>query len=103
MLVLVVKFQLKPEYLKPFIRAALADALGANEDEPGCRRFDVIQDEADPNCICFYEAYDDEAAFQAHLQTPHYLKYRETTREEWYAEPVEIRRCEALYPPANAW
>jgi len=103
MLVLVVKFQLKPEFLKPFIRAALADAQGSNSDEPGCKRFDVIQDESDPNIIYFYEAYDDEAAFQAHLQTPHYQKYNSTIQDDWYTAPVEINRCENLFPSSSAW
>ena len=55
----------------------LGDAQGSVQNEPGCLRFDVIQDSADPNRIWLYEVYVDQAAFKAHLQTPHFIKWRE--------------------------
>jgi autoinducer 2-degrading protein len=103
MRVLVVKFQLKPEFRERFLQAALDDAYGANHNEPNCLRFDVIQDEADPNRIYFYEVYKDEAAFQEHLKTPHYLKYRDAISDAWYARPAEIGRGWSLYPPDAEW
>ena len=103
MLVLVVKFQLKPEFRERFIEASIGDAHGANHDEPGCLRFDVIQDEADPNRIYFYEVYKDEAAFQEHLKAPHYLKWRDSISEDWYAEPVDVRRGWNIYPTDADW
>jgi autoinducer 2-degrading protein len=47
-------------------RVAGGSGTGAVVDEPGCLRFDVIQDANDANRIWFYEVYKDEAAFQAH-------------------------------------
>ena len=38
----------------------------------GCLRFDVLQDAADPRKYYFYEAYKDEAAFEAHRNAPHF-------------------------------
>jgi quinol monooxygenase YgiN len=31
--------------------------------------------------VNLYEIYDDEAAFQAHLQTPHFAKFKSTVTE----------------------
>ena len=104
MLVLVVKFQLKPEYREQFMKVSLGDARGANHDEPGCLRFDVIQDEEDPNVIYFYEAYVDDAAFAEHQKAPHYLAYRDAIDEdEWYAAPVDVARGWNVYPTDLNW
>lgn len=103
MLVLIVKFQLKPEHRDRFIATSLGDAQGSVRDEPGCLRFDVIQDESDPNRIYFYEVYAGEAAFQEHLKAPHFLAWRDSISDEWYAEPSELVRGQSLFPTDEAW
>ena len=64
------------------------DAVGSNNDEPGCYRFDVLQDNDDPNTIHLYEIYHDEAAVEAHRAAPHYLKWREEVADWFAAETV---------------
>ena len=103
MRVIVVKFALKPEFRDRFLETSMEDARGANEDEPGCLRFDVIQDESDPNTILFYEVYRDQAAFDTHLETPHFVQWRDTLSEEWYAAPVEATRGWSIYPADADW
>jgi len=39
--------------------------------EPGCHMYIANRDLADPNVVVMYEQYDDEAAFDAHLNSPH--------------------------------
>ncbi|HZQ98882.1 MAG TPA: putative quinol monooxygenase, partial [Chloroflexota bacterium] len=70
---------------------------GSQNDEPGCRRFDVIQDDADPNRIYFYEVYDDDAAFQAHTQAPHFPAWRDLPKE-WFASPTTVVRGQTISP-----
>jgi quinol monooxygenase YgiN len=41
------------------------DGLGSREGRPGCLRFDVFQDDSDPNTIYFYEVYRDDAALES--------------------------------------
>ena len=103
MLVLFVKLQLKPEYRERFMASALEDARGANEDEPGCLRFDVIVDQKEGNCIYFYEVYVDEAAFQEHLKAPHFIQWRDTVGPDWYVAPAQVVRGKSVYPPDRAW
>jgi len=43
--------------------------------EPGCRRFDVWTDPADPARVFLFEIYDDRAAFDAHLATDHFTAF----------------------------
>ena len=78
--VIIAPIRIKEGHKAEFVEAMLGDARGSVNDEPGCLRFDVIQDGADPNLIWLYEVYVDEAAFRAHLRTPHYLKWRETVK-----------------------
>ena len=74
MYVIMLPIQIKAGHKEEFIQAMLENAKGAVNNEPGCLRFDVIQDADDANRIWLYEIYTDEAAFQAHLQTPHFSK-----------------------------
>ena len=48
--------------------------------EPGCVRYEVLQDEDDPATICLYEVFEDEAAFQAHRAADHYKWWMELSR-----------------------
>ena len=73
MYVIIAPIRIKDGVKEQFLEAMLPNAQGSANTEPGCLRFDVIQDAGDPNLIWLYEVYTDEAAFQAHQQSPHYL------------------------------
>jgi len=74
MFVLQVNIRIKPENVDPFMKKALENAREARK-EPGCRQFDVLVDPKDSARVMLYEVYDDERAFEAHQQTPHFKKY----------------------------
>jgi quinol monooxygenase YgiN len=76
---LVVEFRIKPEHIDAFAREIVANASASRETEPGCRQFDVCRDPANPALFFLYELYDDEAAVQAHLKSPHFLKMDQHT------------------------
>ena len=50
-----VEFDLHPGHSAAFLEAARLDAQGSVDHEPGCRRFDILQDPAEPDRVCFYE------------------------------------------------
>ncbi len=50
----------------------LAEATGPSLGEPGCHLYIANQDTTDPDVVVMYELYDDEAAFQAHLDSDHF-------------------------------
>ena len=70
-----VQFDVKPGLLPAFLEAAQLDAQGSVGNEPGCHRFDILQDPDVANRVYFYEVYDDEAAFAAHREMPHFKTY----------------------------
>ena len=73
--VITVDFQLKPESREAFLKLIRENAALSLRNETGCRHFDVcIPVDAAPR-VFLYEIYDDEAAFKAHLETPHYKRF----------------------------
>ena len=68
-------WQIKPEHREAYIKGMSANAKGSAEDEPGCYRFDVIQDDDDPNRFYLYEVFADQKAHDdSHVKAPHLLK-----------------------------
>jgi quinol monooxygenase YgiN len=61
--------------MRNFRRLIDANAQASVADEPGCRRFDVLAHRRDADRILLYEIYDDRAAFDAHLKTPHFAVF----------------------------
>ena len=102
MYTLLVTIHIKPERRDEFLNSMLGDARGSVMNEPGCLRFDVIQDEADANTIYLYEVYRDQAAFDAHSQAPHFLEWREKVKD-WYSQPTTVQKGNTIYPPDEKW
>ena len=76
MLAIWMKVKIKAAMRDKFLTAIEADALASERDEPGCLRFNVLQDEKDENVYYFYEVFKDRAALEAHFKTPHYATWR---------------------------
>ena len=71
-----VHVRVNPEHLEAFIAATRLNAA-ATRQEPGNRRFDVLQDPADPQRFVLYEVFAIPADAAAHKATPHYLQWRD--------------------------
>ena len=99
MLALWVKVRVKPAERQRFLAAIEADALGSERDEPGCVRFNVLQDEADENVYYFFEVYRDAAALEAHRAAPHYAVWRAAA--DTLDGPAEATRCTTVFPAAT--
>ena len=102
MIVLHVTIQVKPEHVAEFLEIVRHDAEHSEQDEPGCLRFDVLRDRDDPNRFYFYEVYRDEAALEAHRQTPHFKLYFEKS-QPLLAAPSERRFARNVIPSDGAW
>ncbi len=102
MVVLHVTLQVQPEHVSEFLEVVRNDAEHSEKDEPGCLRFDVSQDRDDPNRFYFYEVYRDNAAVEAHRQTPHFRHYLEKV-PPWLTAPPERRFGKNLIPSDAAW
>jgi len=96
-----VKVRVKPEERQRFLEAIEVDALGSERDEPGCVRFNVLQDEKDPNVYYFFEVYRDQTALEAHRAAPHYAVWRAAV--DTLDGPAEPTRCTTVFPSAAAY
>jgi quinol monooxygenase YgiN len=96
MLAVVVEFRIKPEQVQGFHHAIVENARLSVQDEPGCHQFDVCCDPSQPTLFYLYELYDDEAAFQLHLQTAHFLKMDAAT--SGWIEGRTIRKLHRVQP-----
>ena len=67
-----VDFTLKPGAMASFRKLINKNAQDSCTHEPGCQRFDVLVPNEPGDKVFLYEIYDDRAAFDAHLKTPHF-------------------------------
>ena len=75
MISLTVRLQVRPGHREPFL-AAITDNADRTFTEPGCLAFDVSQALDDDHAFVFYELYADEAAVNAHRESPHFADWR---------------------------
>ena len=96
MIALWVKVRVKPNMKEKFLKAIEHDALGSEGDEPGCLRFNVLQDAKDQNVYYFYEVYKDQAAIEAHRAAPHYQVWKNAAHT--LDGPTERIECVPVFP-----
>lgn len=96
MIAIWVRVRVRAEGLERFLAGIETDALGSERDEPGCMRFNVLQDAEDELTYYFYEVYENEAALEAHRQAPHYAAWAAVS--DTLEGPVEITRAAAIFP-----
>src|SRR4051812_9761824 len=77
MFIVLVRVQVKPELLDEFKTAILKNATLSVERDPGCLRFDVLQQQDDPTRWYFYEVYEQEQAWVDHRSSAHFLAFKE--------------------------
>ena len=94
MLVVHVHVTVTPGDVEAFLAESRRNAE-ASLQEPGVRRFDVLQDESDP-------AHVDQAAADAHKQTPHYARWRDAVAG-MMAQPRSSTRFTAVFPAEDGW
>jgi autoinducer 2-degrading protein len=95
---LVVSLYVKPGMRDRFLEAAEDDSTCSVRDEPGCLRFDVVEDQSDPNHFFFYEVYQDDAAIEAHRAAPHYARWSKAADEVLDPERRSATRGNILFP-----
>jgi autoinducer 2-degrading protein len=101
MYILMVRLKVKQDRIDDFIKASIGDSEGSVRNEPGCRRFDIIQDAEDPALFAFTEVYNDADAFEAHKTYPHFKEWDAAVKDMFDA-PVEVSFCRPVYPRGDA-
>lgn len=83
-------FKAKPEQVEP-LKNILAKLMPPTRQEPGCLRYELHQNNADPTDFAFIEEWENDAALDAHLKSPHVQTVLPLVGE-FLAAPVDIRR-----------
>lgn len=94
--VTLVHVTVNPAHIDDFVEATRRNHE-ASVQEPGNRRFDVLQSSDAPEQFVLYEAYVSAADAQAHKKTPHYLAWRAAVAE-WMAAPRQGIAYTGLFP-----
>jgi quinol monooxygenase YgiN len=75
----IAELEIEPQHLDAY-RALLAEEIAASVAvEPGVLTLQAVAIKEAPAQIRILEIYANEAAYQAHLQTPHFLAYKRGT------------------------
>lgn len=74
-LVIAGTIRVPPERLDAF-RPHMIAMLEASRAEDGCLEYSYAEDVAEPGLIRVFEAWRDQAALDAHFQTPHLAAWR---------------------------
>lgn len=71
--------------------------------EPGCLRFDVLQDADDPQTICLYEVFRSEADLDAHRAQDYYQRWMALSRDWRDTSACSRRVLHHIYPADAEW
>jgi quinol monooxygenase YgiN len=55
------------------VRSALLELVAPSRGEAGCLCYNLHESKDTPGLFIFYEQWADQAAFDAHIATPHFL------------------------------
>ena len=102
MISIFVTIQIRDGFSDQFKEASFGDSQGSVRDEPGCFRFDILQNSEDPNRFHLYEVYEDELALEAHREAPHYKKWRSRV-EDWFEGDISRVLMTTIFPSDKGW
>lgn len=100
MLTVQIFYRIQEEFIPTFKTAILANAH-ASQLEVGVIRFDVFQDQENPNQFSLIEIYRDQGAQQSHFETSHFKHWRALLAETEMVIERNVRTWEALYPESG--
>ena len=98
----IARLQIDPDRLENYKIALHEQITTAVRVEPGVLTLHAVADKDNPTHITVFEIYADTAAYKAHLQTPHFKKYKIGTKDMVKSlelidvMPIELKSKEML-------
>lgn len=74
------KIQVDPSQIEQYNAALKEQMTTAVRVEPGVLTYYAVADKNDPSRITILEIYADTSAYKAHIETPHFKKYKVTVQ-----------------------
>src|SRR5581483_180182 len=78
-----------PQHIDDYITNMRICAEATNK-EPGCIRYEVMQDKDDPGMMLLFQVFKDADAYQAHQDAPHHTHWVQVSRD-WRDRSVNQR------------
>ncbi|TDO25812.1 putative quinol monooxygenase [Sediminibacterium goheungense] len=75
------KIKVDPVQLYAYNKALLTQMKTAIAKEPGVVTYYAVADKKDPSSITILEIYADTSAYQKHILTSHFKKYKDTVKD----------------------
>ncbi|MBQ7259249.1 MAG: antibiotic biosynthesis monooxygenase [Paludibacteraceae bacterium] len=98
LIVRIAEIEVNDGYLEAYLAAAHDVGTKSVETEPGVICIFPMQVKDSPNTIRILEIYRNDEAYQAHLQTPHFLEYKQGTLH--MVKSLQLVATEPLAPEA---
>jgi quinol monooxygenase YgiN len=76
----VAELEIDPARLDEYKAAVKEEMKTSVRVEPGVLAIYAVAEKENPSKLRFFEMYADEAAYRAHIASPHFRKYFETTK-----------------------
>ena len=89
----IAKITVDPAQLEKYQAALKEQMTTAMAVEPGVLSYYAVSDKKDATHITIFEIYADSTAYQAHIQTPHFKKYKDIVKDmvkSLYLEDVSV-------------
>lgn len=90
-MVRIAKLEIYPENLVQYKQLLEEEITSSIKKEPGVLTLYAVAEKDRPNYITIFETYLDEQAYQKHLKSPHFIKYKTTT--EKMVKNLELIPC----------
>ena len=98
MIVRISEIEIFPEYLKEYNAILKEESAASVKAEPGVISIFPMCQKQNPTQIRIVEIYANKAAYQSHLQTPHFQHYKTTTLK--MVKSLKLIDMDALDPAA---
>ena len=69
------EFVIAPDQIAAFMEAGRQNLEASVRDEPGVISMYCVTDKTDPTKLYVVEVYRDQAAYEAHIKTPHFTRF----------------------------
>ena len=96
----IAKIHIDPAQLDKYNIALKEQMTTAIRVEPGVLSYYAVADKKEPSHITIFEVYADSIAYKAHIQAPHFKKYKETVQHMVsFLEVVDVNLIGSVKKP----
>ena len=96
LMIRIAEIEIHPEHITAYLAILKEESAASVQLEPGVISIYPMFQKEQPNQIRILEIYRDRMAYEAHLQTPHFIAYKTSTLE--MVQTLNLVEMEAIDP-----